>query len=41
MQDGVCETFTAAVLEPYLDADGNVTDNAGSPSSIPRRSRAT
>ena len=22
MQDGVCENFTAAVLEPYLDADG-------------------
>ena len=29
MQDGVCETFTAAVLEPYLDADGNVTDERG------------
>jgi len=29
MQDGVCETFTAAVLEPYLDADGNVTDKRG------------
>jgi predicted amidohydrolase YtcJ len=29
MQDGVCETFTAAVLEPYLDADGNVTDQRG------------
>ena len=28
MQDGVCETFTAAVLEPYLDADGNATDEA-------------
>jgi predicted amidohydrolase YtcJ len=29
MQDGVCETFTAAVLEPYLDADGNPTDKLG------------
>jgi predicted amidohydrolase YtcJ len=29
MQDGVCETFTAAVLEPYLDADGNVTEKRG------------
>jgi predicted amidohydrolase YtcJ len=29
MQDGVCETFTAAVLEPYLDGDGNVTDKRG------------
>ena len=29
MQDGVCETFTAAVLEPYLDAAGNVTDERG------------
>jgi predicted amidohydrolase YtcJ len=29
MQDGVCETFTAAVLEPYLDAHGRVTDKRG------------
>jgi predicted amidohydrolase YtcJ len=29
MQDGVCETFTAAVLEPYLDAQGRVTDKRG------------
>ncbi|HEX5937873.1 MAG TPA: amidohydrolase [Actinomycetota bacterium] len=29
MQDGVCETFTAAVLEPYLDADGRPTDRRG------------
>jgi predicted amidohydrolase YtcJ len=29
MQDGVCETFTAAVLEPYLDANGHVTDQRG------------
>ena len=29
MQDGVCENFTAAVLEPYLDANGNPTDNRG------------
>jgi predicted amidohydrolase YtcJ len=29
MQDGVCETFTAAVLEPYLDAEGRITDERG------------
>jgi predicted amidohydrolase YtcJ len=29
MQDGVCENFTAAVLEPYLDADGRPTQNRG------------
>lgn len=29
MQDGVCENFTAAVLEPYLDAEGGVTANRG------------
>jgi predicted amidohydrolase YtcJ len=29
MQDGVCETFTAAVLEPYLDAHGRPTGNRG------------
>jgi len=29
MQDGVCETFTAAVLEPYLDSEGRVTDKRG------------
>jgi hypothetical protein len=29
MQDGVCETFTAAVLEPYLDAEGRATDQRG------------
>jgi predicted amidohydrolase YtcJ len=29
MQDGVCENFTGAVLEPYLDATGAVTDNRG------------
>ena len=29
MQDGVCENFTAAVLEPYLDAHGRVTENRG------------
>ena len=29
MQDGVIENQTAGVLEPYLDADGNVTDNRG------------
>ena len=29
MQDGVCETFTAAVLEPYLDAQGHITEKRG------------
>jgi predicted amidohydrolase YtcJ len=29
MQDGVCENFTAAVLEPYLDAEGRRTENRG------------
>jgi predicted amidohydrolase YtcJ len=29
MQDGVCENFTGAVLEPYLDASGAPTDNRG------------
>lgn len=29
MQDGVCENFTAAVLEPYLDGHGHPTDNRG------------
>ncbi|MFB3738189.1 MAG: amidohydrolase [Candidatus Velamenicoccus archaeovorus] len=29
MQDGVVESFTAAVLEPYLDAGGRPTDNRG------------
>src|SRR6185295_14252763 len=29
MQDGVCENFTAAVLDPYLDADGRATGNRG------------
>jgi predicted amidohydrolase YtcJ len=29
MQDGVCETFTAAMLEPYLDENGRETDNRG------------
>lgn len=29
MQDGVCENFTAAVLEPYLDANGHTTNNRG------------
>jgi predicted amidohydrolase YtcJ len=29
MQDGVCESFTAAVLEPYLDAAGHPTDKRG------------
>ncbi|MEX0984203.1 MAG: amidohydrolase [Actinomycetota bacterium] len=29
MQDGVCENFTAAVLEPYLDEHGHATTNRG------------
>ncbi|MBI2237412.1 MAG: amidohydrolase [Actinobacteria bacterium] len=29
MQDGVCENFTAAVLEPYRDAEGKPTGNTG------------
>lgn len=29
MQDGVCENFTAALLSPYLDGDGEVTDDTG------------
>jgi predicted amidohydrolase YtcJ len=29
MLDGVCENFTAAVLDPYLDADGGISDNRG------------
>ncbi|MGH9169454.1 MAG: amidohydrolase [Acidimicrobiales bacterium] len=29
MQDGVCETFTAAMLNPYLDSHGHETDNCG------------
>jgi predicted amidohydrolase YtcJ len=29
MQDGVCENFTASMLEPYLDAHGHPTDNRG------------
>ncbi len=29
MQDGVCETFTAAMLTPYLDRHGHETDECG------------
>jgi predicted amidohydrolase YtcJ len=29
MQDGVCENFTAAVLDPYLGEDGKPSDNRG------------
>jgi predicted amidohydrolase YtcJ len=29
MQDGVCESLTAAVLDPYLDASGKATTNRG------------
>jgi hypothetical protein len=28
-QDGIAETFTAALLEPYLDRCGHATDNTG------------
>lgn len=29
MQDGVCEDFTAGMIDPYLDADGRPTQNRG------------
>lgn len=29
MQDGVCENFTAAMLQPYLDREGYPTPNTG------------
>ena len=29
MQDGICENLTAAMLGPYYDGAGHVTDNAG------------
>jgi predicted amidohydrolase YtcJ len=29
MQDGIVENFTAGTLQPYLDAHGHPTDNAG------------
>ena len=29
MQDGIVENFTAAMLDPYLDANGRATDNRG------------
>jgi predicted amidohydrolase YtcJ len=29
MQDGICENFTGATLEPYLDEHGHPTDNRG------------
>ena len=29
MTDGVCENYTASVLEPYLDAEGRSTGNRG------------
>ncbi len=29
MQDGVCENFTASMLEPYLDVSGHATSNSG------------
>jgi predicted amidohydrolase YtcJ len=31
MADGVCENFTAAMLDPYLDGHGHATDNRGIP----------
>ena len=40
MLDGVCETFTAAMLSPYLDGHGHETDNSGldfiDPQLLPR-----
>jgi predicted amidohydrolase YtcJ len=40
MLDGVAETHTAAMLEPYLDADGCATDQTGldfiDPAELPR-----
>jgi predicted amidohydrolase YtcJ len=40
MLDGVCETFTAAMLSPYLDGHGHETDNSGldfiDPKLLPR-----
>jgi predicted amidohydrolase YtcJ len=29
MVDGICETFTAAMGEPYLDSHGHLTDHSG------------
>lgn len=29
MQDGVCETWTASMIDPYLDRSGHATDNHG------------
>ena len=29
MQDGIIEGFTAAMIDPYLDADGNPSDRSG------------
>ncbi|MGH3349536.1 MAG: amidohydrolase [Nocardioides sp.] len=40
MQDGVCETHTAAMLTPYLDSRGRSTDNRGL-SFIPAEALAT
>lgn len=40
MQDGVCETHTAAMLDPYLDSHGHLTDNRGL-SFIPADALAT
>ena len=40
MQDGVCETHTAAMLDPYLDSHGHLTDNRGL-SFIPAEALAT
>ncbi|MER7302016.1 amidohydrolase [Nocardioides sp. NPDC127514] len=40
MQDGVCETHTAAMLDPYLDSHGDLTDNRGL-SFIPADALAT
>jgi predicted amidohydrolase YtcJ len=39
MQDGVLENFTGAVVEPYLDASGHVTENRGISFVDPERLR--
>jgi predicted amidohydrolase YtcJ len=39
MQDGVCENFTAGMLEPYLDVDGRPTGNRGLSFVEPERLR--
>ena len=40
MQDGVLETFTGAMLEPYLGRTAGPSDQPGSASVEPERLRA-